>query len=162
VLTEYAGKVRVVWRNLPLAFHDRAKPAALAAMAAHQQGKFWQMHDILFKNQQDLGAEDIDAYAKKLGLNVAKFNTALTDKKIAEAMEAEVTGSSKIGVRGTPTFFINGTFLSGAQPFEMFKERIDEELAKASVLLKKGTPRAKVYDAIMKHAETEVGAPADE
>jgi protein-disulfide isomerase len=166
VLKEYAGKVRVAWHNLPLPFHERAKPSAIAAMAAHRQGKFWQMHDLLFKNQQnlgaeELGAEEIESYAKQIGLNLAKFKAALTDERLAKAMDAEVAAGGKIGARGTPAFFINGTFLSGAQPFERFQERIDEELTKAKSLVKKGTPRAKVYDTIMKHAKTEVATPSD-
>jgi protein-disulfide isomerase len=159
LLKEYPGKVRVAWHNLPLAFHDKAKPAAIATMAAHQQGKFWEMHDLLFKNQQNLGPEDIEGYAKKVGLSMAKFKAALKDEKLAKAIDAEVAAGGKIGARGTPSFFINGTFLSGAQPFERFQERVDEELTKAMVLVKKGTPKAKVYDTIMKHAKTDAGTP---
>jgi len=158
ILKEYPGKVRVAWHNLPLPFHEKAKPAALAAMAAHQQGKFWEMHDLLFKNQLNLGAEEIAGYAETIGLTMTRFKAALTDERIAKAIDAEAAAGGKIGARGTPAFFINGTFLSGAQPFERFQERIDEELAKAKALVKKETPRAKVYDAIMKHAKTEVEA----
>jgi protein-disulfide isomerase len=157
VMKEYAGKVRVAWRNLPLPFHDKAKPAAIAAMAANEQGKFWQMHDILFKNQQALGAEDLQKYAQEIGLNMGKFKAALEDKKLVTGIEADSAMGAKIGARGTPAFFINGTFLSGAQPFERFKATIDEALKKAEELVKKGTPKAKVYDVIMKTAKAEVG-----
>ncbi len=156
-MKEYAGKVRVAWRNLPLPFHDKAKPAAIAAMAANEQGKFWQMHDILFKNQQALGPEDLQKYAQEIGLNMAKFKAALEDKKIVAAIEADSAMGGKIGARGTPAFFINGTFLSGARPFDQFKARIDEELKKAEDLVKKGTPKSKVYDTLMKTAKAEVG-----
>ncbi len=157
VMKEYAGKVRVAWRNLPLPFHNNAKPAAIAAMAANAQGKFWPMHDILFKNQQALSAADFEKYAKEIGLNMDKFKTALEDKKLVERIEADAAMGGKIGARGTPAFFINGHFLSGAQPFERFKSVIDEELKKADELVKKGTPKAKVYDALMKTAKAEVG-----
>ena len=157
VMKEYAGKVRVAWRNMPLPFHDKAKPAAVAAMAANEQGKFWQMHDILFKNQQALGPDDLQKYAQEIGLNMPKFKAALEDKKLVAAIEADATAGGKIGARGTPAFFINGTFLSGAQPFEKFKARIDEELKKAEELAKKAGGKAKVYDAIMKTAKAEVG-----
>jgi protein-disulfide isomerase len=160
VMKEYAGKVRVAWRNLPLPFHNNAKPAAIAAMAANQQGKFWQMHDILFKNQQALSAADFEKYAQEIGLNVPKFKAALEDKKLAEGIDADAAMGGKIGARGTPAFFVNGRFLSGAQPFERFKGLIDEELKKAEELVKKGTPKAKVYDALMKTAKTEVGGGA--
>jgi protein-disulfide isomerase len=161
VLKAYAGKVRLAWHNLPLPFHDMAKPAAVAAMAAHQQGKFWAMHDLLFKNQANLGEEAMEGYAKQIGLNMAKFKAALTDERLAKAVDAEIAAGGKIGVRGTPAFFINGTFLSGAQPFERFQERIDEELTKAKALVKKGTPRLKVYDTLMKQAKAEVAPPSN-
>src|ERR1019366_1567913 len=125
VMKEYAGKVRVAWRNMPLPFHDKAKPAAIAAMAANEQGKFWQMHEKLFKNQQALGPDDLQKYAQEIGLNMPKFKAALEDKKIVASIEADAAAGGKIGARGTPAFFINGTFLSGAQPFEQFKARID-------------------------------------
>ncbi len=160
VMKEYAGKVRVAWRNLPLPFHNNAKPAAIASLAAHQQGKFWQMHEILFKNQQNLGAADLEKYAQEIGLNVAKFKAAMQDKKLADQVDAEAAAGGKIGARGTPAFFINGRFLSGAQPFDRFKALIDEELKKAEELVKKGTPKAKVYDTILKTAKAEVGGGA--
>jgi protein-disulfide isomerase len=155
-MKEYAGKVRVAWRNLPLPFHDKAKPAAIAAMAANEQGKFWQMHEILFKNQQALGPDDLQKYAQEIGLNMAKFKAALEDKKLAAAVDAEAAMGGKIGARGTPAFFINGRFLSGAQPFDRFKALIDEELKKAEELAKKVGGKAKVYDALMKTAKAEV------
>ena len=160
IMKEYAGKVRVAWRNLPLPFHNNAKPAAIAAMAANQQGKFWQMHEILFKNQQALAAADLEKYAQEIGLNVAKFKAAIEDKKLAEAIDAEAAMGGKIGARGTPAFFINGRFLSGAQPLERFKSVIDEELKKAEELAKKAGGKAKVYDALMKTAKAEVGGGA--
>jgi protein-disulfide isomerase len=159
-MKEYAGKVRVAWRNLPLPFHNNAKPAAIAAMAANEQGKFWQMHDILFKNQQALGADDLSKYAQQIGLNMDKFKKALTDKKLSDAIDADAAMGGKIGARGTPAFFVNGRFLSGAQPFERFKALIDEELKKAEALAKKAGGAAKVYDAIMKTAKAEVGSGA--
>ena len=160
VMKEYAGKVRVAWRNLPLPFHNNAKPAAIAAMAANQQGKFWQMHEKLFKNQQALAAADLEKYAQEIGLNMPKFKAALEDKKLAAEVDAEAAMGGKIGARGTPAFFINGTFLSGARPYDQFKARIDEELKKATELAKKAGGNAKVYDAIMKTAKTEVGGGA--
>jgi len=160
VMEEYKGKVRVAWRNMPLPFHDKAKPAAIAAMAANRQGKFWQMHDILFKNQQNLDAASLEKYAKEIGLNVTKFKADLQDKSLQDSIEADSAMGNKIGARGTPAFFVNGSFLSGAQPFENFKSRIDEQLKKAEELVKKGTPKAKVYDVLMKSAKTEVGGGA--
>ncbi|HJX66187.1 MAG TPA: thioredoxin domain-containing protein [Polyangia bacterium] len=160
IMEEYKGKVRVAWRNKPLPFHDKAKPAAIAALAANQQGKFWEMHAIMFKNQQNLDAASLEKYAKEIGLDMAKFKAALQDKKLQDSVEADVAMGDKLGARGTPAFFVNGSFLSGAQPFENFKSRIDEQLKKAEELVKKGTPKLKVYDALMKTAKAEVGGGA--
>jgi protein-disulfide isomerase len=152
VADEYKGKVRFVWKDLPLPFHANAKPAAYAAMAAGEQGKFWEMHDKLFANQQALSPEDFDKYAQELGLNLSKFKAAQTSEKVKQAVEDGATLAGKIGASGTPAFFINGILLSGAQPYAAFKGRIDEELTKAEELVKKGTPKNKVYEAIMKEA----------
>ena len=159
VMKEYAGKVRVVWKDLPLPFHQNAMPAAIAARAAGEQGKFWPMHDKLFANQQALDRPSLEKYAEELGLNMARFKAALDTKKHEADIQADAAAGNKIGANGTPAFFINGVSLSGAQPFESFKARIDEELKKAEALVAKGTPKTKVYDAIMKNAQAGV-APA--
>jgi protein-disulfide isomerase len=158
VMKEYNGKVRVAWKDLPLPFHQNAMPAALAARAAKDQGKFWEMHDKLFANQQNLDRASLEKYAQELGLNMARFKAALDSKKHEAEIQADSASGNKIGANGTPAFFINGTSLSGAQPFEAFKARIDEELKKAEALVAKGTPKAKVYDAIMKTAQSGVAA----
>jgi protein-disulfide isomerase len=160
IMAEYKGQVRVVWKDLPLAFHSNAKSAAIAARAANQQGKFWPMHDILFKNQENLDAASLEKYAKAIGLNMTKFKAALRDKKLQDSVEADAAMAGKIGARGTPAFFINGKFLSGAQPFENFKSRIDEELKHAQRLVAGGTPKASVYTVILKDARAEVEKPA--
>jgi protein-disulfide isomerase len=158
VMDEYKGKVRVAWRDLPLPFHPNALPAAIAARAAGEQGKFWEMHDKIFADQQHMDRPTYEKYAEGLGLNMAKFKAALDANKGKDGIEADAAAGGKIGARGTPAFFINGKFLSGAQPFEMFKAKIDEELKTAEGLVAKGTPKAKVYDALMKDAKTEVPA----
>src|SRR5204863_9946083 len=99
-----------------------------------------------------------DKYAQELGLNMAKFKAALDSEKSKEAIKADSDAGAKIGARGTPAFFINGKFLSGAQPFESFKAKIDEELKTAEGLVAKGTPRARLYEALMKDAKTDVPA----
>jgi protein-disulfide isomerase len=160
LLKDYAGKVRVVWRNLPLSFHESAKRAAITALAAERQGKFWEMHDVLFKHTTELGDEALDRYAQELKLDMKKLKAAQKDDSLAKAIDDDAAAASKLGVHGTPAFFINGLFLSGAQPLERFKERIDEALLAANALVKKGTPKAKVYDAVMKNALPEVTKPA--
>jgi protein-disulfide isomerase len=129
VMETYGDKVRLVFRDYPLPMHPQARPAADAANCAHQQGKFWEYHAKLFNNQSKLADSDLKGYAKELGLDEAKFAKCLTDKPYKAAIDKDVADGSKIGVNGTPAFFINGRMLSGAQPFEKFKEIIDEELA---------------------------------
>jgi protein-disulfide isomerase len=158
VMEEYKGKVRVAWRDLPLPFHPNAVPAAIAARAAGEQGKFWEMHGKIFANQQNLDRATFEKHAQELGLNMGKFKAALDAEKGKEAIQADAASGNKIGARGTPAFFINGKFLSGAQPFEMFKSKIDEELKTAEALVAKGTPKAKVYETLMKDAKSEVPA----
>jgi protein-disulfide isomerase len=158
VMDEYKGKVRVAWRDMPLPFHPNALPAAIAARAAGEQGKFWEMHDKIFANQASMDRATYEKYAQELGLNMGKFKAALEAQKGKAEIEADAAAGNKIGARGTPAFFINGKFLSGAQPFEAFKAKIDEELKTAEGLVAKGTPKAHVYEALLKEAKSEVPA----
>ena len=122
----YGDKVKLVERQYPLPFHNRAKPSAEAALCAKDQDKFWEMHDKLFPSQW-LENSDIQGSAKVMGLNEKKFDNCLTDHKYASRIEADIADGQRYGVRGTPHFFINGRPISGAQPFEGFKSAIDEE-----------------------------------
>jgi protein-disulfide isomerase len=126
--TDYAGKVKFIWKNQPLPFHPNAMPAAKAAMAAGAQGKFWQMHDLMFQNQQQLGDQSYEKWAKDLGLNMDKWKADMASPKIAAAIEADSKQGTALGANGTPSFFINGRSLVGAQPIEQFKAVIDDEL----------------------------------
>ncbi len=116
-------------------------------MAANAQGKFWQMHDKMFANQQALDRPSLDKYAQEIGLNMAKYKAAMDGHTYKNQIEADSKAGNAVGANGTPAFFINGQFLSGAQPFDSFKKVIDAELAKANELVKKGTPMDKLYDA---------------
>ncbi|HVZ87802.1 MAG TPA: thioredoxin domain-containing protein [Polyangia bacterium] len=126
--TDYAGKIRIAFKQFPLPFHDKAHLAAEAALAANAQGKFWQMHDKMFANQQALDRASLEKYAQELGLDMAKFKAALDSGKYRDKVDAEDKEGAAAGVTGTPTFFINGTRLVGAQPAEAFKAVIDKEL----------------------------------
>jgi protein-disulfide isomerase len=121
--------------------------AAEAAMAANAQGKFWQMHDKLFANQQALDRPSLDKYAQDIGLNMAKYKAAMDQHLYKQQIEDDSKAGTAVGASGTPAFFINGQSLSGAQPFDSFKKVIDAEIAKANELVKKGTPMDKLYDA---------------
>ncbi|WP_020478588.1 DsbA family protein, partial [Myxococcus xanthus] len=127
---QYGGKIKVAFKNQPLPFHANAKLAAAAALAANEQGKFWEYHDKLFANQRALDRASLEKYAQELGLNVDKFKAALDQGKFNAQIEADMAQASSVGASGTPTFFINGRTLVGAQPVDAFKRVIDEELKK--------------------------------
>jgi protein-disulfide isomerase len=127
---EYKGKVKIAFRNMPLPFHDKAHLAAEAALAANEQGKFWPMHDKLFENQQALDRPSLEKYAQDLGLNMARFKTALDSGKFKDKVDQDAKEGAAVGATGTPTFFINGNRLVGAQPADKFKAVIDAELKK--------------------------------
>ncbi|MBI4515875.1 MAG: thioredoxin domain-containing protein [Deltaproteobacteria bacterium] len=128
VLSTYKDKVRLVFRDYPLGFHPFAQKAAEAARCAGDQGKYWEYHGTLFKNQQALQQSDLEKYAADLKLDSEKFKTCLTSDKYAEAVQKDVEVGNSVGVNGTPAFFINGRFISGAVPFENFQEIIDDIL----------------------------------
>jgi protein-disulfide isomerase len=121
--------VKIVFKHLPLAMHKNAKSAAVATEAAYRQGKFWEMHDLIFQNQRQLSAEKYYELAGTLGLDVAKFKKDFASAEVTKAVETDSQEAAALGVTGTPAFFINGSFLSGAKPFEAFKVVIDKELA---------------------------------
>lgn len=123
-------KVRLVFHHLPLPNHNRALPASLAASCANEQGKFWEMHNMLFENQAKLEDSDLKEYAKKLELDAAKFAECYDKKAHIEKIEMSKKEGEKVGISATPSFVINGTLLQGAQPFERFKEKIDRALKK--------------------------------
>ncbi|MCB0404592.1 MAG: thioredoxin domain-containing protein [Bdellovibrionales bacterium] len=123
-------KVRIVFRDMPLPSHPRAIPAAIASHCAHDQGKFWEFHDVLFENQRKLGDEDLKAYAKKIGLDEAKFAECYSKGQFKDRVEGSQQEAQRVGIQATPSFVINGTLLQGAQPFEKFKEKIDRILSK--------------------------------
>jgi protein-disulfide isomerase len=127
-----------VWKNLPLSFHPNAMPAALAAMAANEQGKFWEMHDKIFANQQKMNRDQYIAYAKELNLDVAKFTKSMDEAKFKPQIEADAAEANKLGVSGTPAFFVNGRFLSGAKPFAEFAKTINEELKRLNLPIPPG------------------------
>jgi len=126
---KYAGKVRVVFRDFPLSqIHPNAAKAAEAGACANDQGKFWPMHDRLFANQTKLAVADLKQHATDLGLDAAAFGTCLDSGKHAAEIKKSVEEGQRYGLSGTPSFFINGRLLVGAQPYEGFAQVIDEEL----------------------------------
>ena len=130
ILEEYKGQVVWITRDFPLSFHQRAKPAAIAAKCASYQGKYWEMYTELFNNQHNLSDADFDKYAKNINLDMTKFHACQKEPKLAEAHIAEnMHTATQHDVSGTPTVFINGRRLQAVQYGEM-KKIIDEEIAK--------------------------------
>ncbi|MHA7629984.1 DsbA family protein [Corallococcus sp. M7] len=146
---DYGNKLRVVMRQNPLSFHPHARPAALAALAAGEQGKYWDMHNLLFANNKKLDGESLEGYAKQIGLDVAKWKADMADERLGATIDKDQALAQQMGASGTPAFFINGRFLSGAQPIDNFKALIDEELAKAEGLVKSGVAPSQVYARII-------------
>lgn len=125
----YGDRVRIVWKDFPLtAIHPQAFGAAQAAHCAQEQGKFWEYHDQLFANQQTLQPEFLKTYAAEAGLDAEAFGTCLDTAKYADRVQTQMDVGTGLGVSSTPTVFINGRLLSGAQPYEVFTRIIDEEL----------------------------------
>jgi len=129
VMSTYAGKVRLVYRQFPLSFHPHAAKAAEASLCAADQGKFWEYHDVLFKNQKKLEPMELKAHASEVGIDPQKFGQCLDSGDKKKAVDADQQAGLQAGVGGTPAFFINGIFLNGAQPIDEFKKVIDGELA---------------------------------
>lgn len=129
------GKARLVFRNFPLSFHPASHVSALAGACALEQGKFWEFHDKIFSEQAKqgqgtvtYGASEIKLWAQQIGLNSKQFNSCLDSSKYATQIDTDVQAATDAGVNGTPTFFINGSTLVGAQPFSQFKQTIDAAL----------------------------------
>jgi protein-disulfide isomerase len=128
LLAAYPGKIRLVYRNLPLtSIHPDALGAAEAAMCAGEQDVYWKYHDKLFSSES-LGNNTYVQYAQDLGLNMAVFEACISDHKYQKVIQTDSDFAINLGIRSTPTFFINGLALVGAQPLDVFKQVIDKEL----------------------------------
>ncbi len=127
VLDSYPETVKVVFKHYPLSFHKKALPAALASLAAAEQGKFWEYHDELFFNQSSLSNQKYREIARDIGLNQEKFNKDFLRPSLRKKVEQDLADGKKAGVTGTPTIFINGRRVK-KRNFAAFKEMIDQEL----------------------------------
>jgi protein-disulfide isomerase len=140
----FKGKVRIVYKHNPLAFHRQAHIASQAALAANAQGKFWQYHDKLFANYRSINKANLIKWAKELGLDTGKFKAALDNGTYKAQVNRDLAYGRTVGVRGTPNFFVNGRKVAGAYPFNHFQKIINEELALAGEWIKSGVPRNKI------------------
>jgi len=129
----YGDRVRIIWKDFPLtSIHPQAFGAAQAGQCAQEQGKFWALHDRMFANQQALQPEFLKTYAADAGLDAEAFSACLDTAKYADRVQAQMGVGNGLGVSSTPTVFINGRMVSGAQPYEFFTRIIDEELERAT------------------------------
>ena len=141
IVEEYGDDVRIVFKHNPLSFHDRAEPASRAAIAAQNQGKFWEYHDLLFENQRELTDDNLVRWAEQLGMNIDRFRADME----AEATTARIREDQQLAQRLSIR-------LRGAQPFERFKAVIDEQIALARTAVEGGTARAAIYEHLQEDA----------
>lgn len=128
VLDTYPDKVKLVFKNFPLSIHKNARLAAVAGLAAEQQGKFWPLHDLLFENYNQLNPQKIRELAEQVGLDMQRFEKALSDPKLQQQVNSDLQEGQRVGVRGTPTIFINGRRLQ-QRSLDGFRQVIEAELA---------------------------------
>jgi protein-disulfide isomerase len=129
VLEKNTGKVKIAFKNFPLQSHEMAFPAAMAAMAAHEQGKFWEFHDRLFAHGPNFNFQVLEDIAREAGLDLGKFQRDVNSQAIQQRIIADFEAGWEAGVRGTPTIFINGRQVKQRTP-ENLQTMIDEELAR--------------------------------
>jgi protein-disulfide isomerase len=141
-------KVRLVWKHNPLPFHQNARPAAEAATVAfglHGNAAFWAFHDRAFGNQSALNVANFSEWIKDSGVDADAFTNALESHRFSGKIDQDMALAVKLGANGTPAFRINGVTVSGAQPFEKFKEVIDAQLVEAATVAMDGIPASEVY-----------------
>ncbi|PWU12517.1 MAG: hypothetical protein C5B51_00520 [Terriglobia bacterium] len=161
-------QAKVTFKNFPLSFHPDAQLAAQAAMAAKEQGKFWEMHDLLFANQLALKRDNLVDYAKRLGLDIARFKKDLDSDQIKQTIASEQAEGTKLAVNGTPTFFLNGVSYSGTRSFDEMKQLLQKEHKRIQAvteitdsLLSRGPADAAVTVEFFADLESPVSRPAE-
>lgn len=131
VIKNYGEKVQLVFRQMPITIiHPLAQKAAEASLCAGIQGRFWEMHDLMFEDQENLGEKDLKTKAGKIGLNMAAFNECLDGNRFAKEVKEDIRAGAAAGTEGTPTLFVNGRLLYGNHPYDKIASMIDEELNK--------------------------------
>ena len=159
VKEKYGDRVRLIFKQFPLAFHREALPAAKASLAAGRQGRFWEMHDKLFANFRSLSRENYFTWATEFGLDPGRFEEALNAEDVAAQVEKDIEAGTAYGVRGTPSTFINGVKVVGAQPFAKVEEAVLLGLGRAYVLLRMGVSADEVYDTLVNTPPPVVSTP---
>ncbi len=132
LIAEYGDRIRYIYRDYPLNGHPEAQPAAEAANCAGDQDAYWEFHDAIFSNEYGYGQAAYVQYARDLGLNIEKFNDCLNSRQYQDEVVQDFRDGIRLGVNSTPTFFVNDIQIVGAQPFSVFKQLIDAELARVN------------------------------
>ena len=132
MLDKNPDDVKIVFKNFPLAMHKSARTAGAAALAAKEQGKFWEYHDKLFANYRTISDTTLQEFAKELDLDMEKFNNDMKDPAIQELITRDMKNGTQAGVRGTPTIFVNGKRMTKRRSPEVFQEMVDAELKKTN------------------------------
>jgi protein-disulfide isomerase len=132
IMTDYGDKIRLVFRQFPLASHPNAQAAAAASLCAYEQDLFWEMHDVLREESTKLDRQELQKNAKRLGLDVVRFGNCLASTEITARVQADVEAGSEAGVYTPPALFINGRFLTGSPPYERLARIIDDELSRTA------------------------------
>jgi len=130
ILQAYPDKIRLVVKNYPYKYRDFARIAAEASLAARDQGKYWEMHDILITRSPKLDRDSLIGYARELGLDVKKFTESIDNQRHKDEIDRDIQLAEAIDLYNTPTFYINGRQVIGERPFDYFRKMIDEELDK--------------------------------
>ncbi|MBI5486912.1 MAG: thioredoxin domain-containing protein [Deltaproteobacteria bacterium] len=146
LVAAHPDELRAVYKAYPIPGHGKAPEAAVVAAAAHAQGRFWEMHDLLFANPGEWTTEDLERLAIQAGLNPARFRDALEDERVRAEVAADVTAGHRIGVTGTPSFVLNGRRFEGSLPFAKLEARVTAAIAEGRARLEAGVPRGEVYE----------------
>ena len=158
------ARLRIAWKHYPLPFHQNAKPASEAAQgvfALAGNDAFWRFYEAAFSNQAQLGPESYEDWAMKAGVgDLGAFRQGLGDHQWATKVDLDTAVGNTVGVRGTPTSFVNGVLVNGAQPYDEIKKIVDEELAKAQAKLASGTPADRIY--VTRTAENFTATPVED
>jgi protein-disulfide isomerase len=129
ILADYGDKVSLEYKHFPLSFHPFAQKAAEASECAAEQGKFWEFHDYAFAHQDTLSLEALKQWGRELKLNTSAYDSCLDSGKYAAKVTTDYQAGVALGVQGTPATFVNGVLVSGAQPYSVFKQAVDQALA---------------------------------
>ena len=129
-MEEYEGQIRLILRNYPYRYRDYSHIAAEALLAAGDQGKYWEMHDIMLERSPALDSKSLETYAQELGLNMEQFKRDLESMKHKDVIEQDKELAESLDIYNTPTYFINGRKITGNAPYEYLKKIIEKELSR--------------------------------